>query len=50
MKKFSLSLTLLVVFTSLLPAQEDAVVESLPEGLTIESIEIFPNIGQGILL
>ena len=43
MKKFSLSLTLLVVFTSLLPAQEDAVVESLPEGLTIESIEIFPK-------
>ena len=43
MKKFRLSLPLLFIFSSLLPGQEDAAVESLPEGLTIESIEIFPK-------
>lgn len=43
MKKFSLSLSFLFIFSCLLSAQEDADVEVLPEGLTIQSVEILPN-------
>ena len=43
MKKFSLSLSFLFIFSSLLSAQEDADVEVLPEGLTIQSVEILPK-------
>ena len=43
MKKFSLSLSFLFIFSSLLSAQENADVEVLPEGLTIQSVEILPK-------
>ena len=43
MKKFSLSLSFLFIFSCLLSAQEDADVEVLPEGLTIQSVEILPK-------
>lgn len=43
MKKLSLSFALLYIFSGLLSAVEDTAVESLPAGLTIQAVEVFPK-------
>ncbi|MBK96476.1 MAG: hypothetical protein CMJ79_12330 [Planctomycetaceae bacterium] len=43
MKKLSLSLPLLFLFSGLLHAAEESDVETLPEGLTIQSVEVLPK-------
>ena len=40
---FSLSFTVLLLFSGLVAAADDVAVESLPEGLSLESIEVFPE-------